>query len=38
MQKQDMLSVRGKQVQLLDLDALLDTAGREHEDLLRSTA
>jgi CRP/FNR family transcriptional regulator len=37
MQKQSMLSVRGKQVQLLDLDALLDTAGREHEDLLRST-
>jgi len=35
MQKQDMLSVRGKQVQLLDADALLDTAGREHEELLR---
>lgn len=37
MQKQSMLSVRGKQVQLLDLDALLDTAGREHQELLRST-
>lgn len=35
MQKQDMLSVRGKQVQLLDTEALLETAGREHEDLLR---
>lgn len=35
MQKQDMLTVRGKQVQLLDADALLETAGREHEDLLR---
>ncbi|MGK7296060.1 MAG: fumarate/nitrate reduction transcriptional regulator Fnr [Candidatus Wenzhouxiangella sp. M2_3B_020] len=35
MQKQDMLSVRGKQVQLLDTDALLETAGREHEELLR---
>jgi CRP/FNR family transcriptional regulator len=37
MQKQEMLSVRGKQVQLLDLDALLGTAGREHEELLRHT-
>lgn len=37
MQKQDMLTVRGKQVQLLDADALLETAGREHEDLLRNT-
>ena len=36
MQKQEMLTVRGKQVQLLDADALLDTAGREHEDLLRN--
>jgi len=34
MQKHEMLSVRGKQVQLLDFDALLDTAGREHEELL----
>jgi len=37
MQKEDMLAVRGKLVQLLDQDALLDTAGREHEDLLVDT-
>jgi len=37
MQKEDMLAVRGKLVQLLDHDALLDTAGREHEDLLLHT-
>jgi len=29
-----MLKVRGKLVQLLDSDALLETAGREHEELL----
>jgi len=37
MQKQEMLAVRGKRVQLLDHDALLDTAGREHEELLANT-
>jgi len=37
MQKEEMLAVRGKLVQLLDHDALLDTAGREHEDLLLHT-
>jgi DNA-binding transcriptional regulator YhcF (GntR family) len=34
MQKEGMLKVRGKLVQLLDSDALLETAGREHEELL----
>lgn len=34
MQKEDMLKVRGKLVQLLDCTALLETAGREHEQLL----
>ncbi|MDT8451020.1 MAG: fumarate/nitrate reduction transcriptional regulator Fnr [Wenzhouxiangellaceae bacterium] len=34
MQKDGMLSVRGKLVQIEDIDALLETAGREHEDLL----
>jgi len=34
MQKEGMLRVRGKQVQLTDTEALLDTAGREHEELL----
>jgi len=40
MQKEQMLGVRGKLVQLLDPEALLDTAGREHQDLLsyRETA
>ena len=37
MQKQEMLTVRGKLVQLLDHEALLDTAGREHEELLAHT-
>lgn len=37
MQKEGMLTVRGKQVQLLDTDAMLETAGREHEDLLAVT-
>jgi len=34
MQKEGMLNVRGKLVQLLDHEAMLDTAGREHEELL----
>lgn len=34
MQKEGMLKVRGKLVQLLDSSALLETAGREHEELL----
>ncbi|MEX2500576.1 MAG: fumarate/nitrate reduction transcriptional regulator Fnr [Wenzhouxiangellaceae bacterium] len=37
MQKEGMLAVRGKLVELLDHDALLETAGREHEDLLLHT-
>ena len=37
MQKEEMLTVRGKQVRLLDHDALLDAAGREHEELLLHT-
>lgn len=40
MQKEGMLSVRGKLVELHELDELLETAGREHEELLlhRKTA
>lgn len=34
MQKDGMLSVRGKLVQIEHIDSLLETAGREHEDLL----
>ena len=37
MQKKGLLSVRGKRVHLLQPDALLDIAGREHEDLLLQT-
>ncbi|MDT8438495.1 MAG: fumarate/nitrate reduction transcriptional regulator Fnr [Wenzhouxiangellaceae bacterium] len=40
MQKQGMVTVRGKLVQLSSIDELLETAGREHEQLLlrRKTA
>lgn len=38
MQNEEMVTVRGKLVWLLDSEALLDTAGREHEDLLLRTA
>ncbi|MEM7053640.1 MAG: fumarate/nitrate reduction transcriptional regulator Fnr [Pseudomonadota bacterium] len=34
MQKKGLLSVRGKRLHLLQPDALLEIAGREHEDLL----
>lgn len=34
MQKEEMLAVRGKLVQLLNSEALIDTAGRQHEELL----
>ncbi|MDX1625182.1 MAG: fumarate/nitrate reduction transcriptional regulator Fnr [Wenzhouxiangellaceae bacterium] len=38
MQKNGMLTVRGKLVSILDVDSLLDRAGREHEDLLLQQA
>ncbi|MFN2333735.1 MAG: helix-turn-helix domain-containing protein [Wenzhouxiangellaceae bacterium] len=34
LQKQDLLAVRGKLVSIVDINGLLDVAGREHEDLL----
>ncbi|NKI35389.1 fumarate/nitrate reduction transcriptional regulator Fnr [Wenzhouxiangella sp. XN79A] len=37
MQKQGMLAVRGKLVSIVESDALLDVAGREHEDLVAGT-
>ncbi|MBY6205028.1 fumarate/nitrate reduction transcriptional regulator Fnr [Halomonas denitrificans] len=38
MQRDGMLAVRGKLVSIEDADALLDVAGRDHEDLLVGTA
>ena len=38
MQRDGMLAVRGKLVSIEDAEALLDVAGRDHEDLLVGTA